>query len=373
MNLTDYLIPLADDLIPAGAGKLRHNTLMYKSDEGLKIPESVKVAILGVPEDRFSNCAGEIKLPEQVRKHLYALSAGTPEIIMDLGNLRIGKTLSDTYFGLQYVLTELASRQIITLVIGGTFDLIYGSFLAFEPQKPTITTITPHLRLPDFGNHHPFNTIISHCDDFSINFCNIAYQSYYNNQEDINFLKDHFFETYRLGEITADVSRCEPALRDTDVLALSMNAVKYSDAPAASVPSPNGLTGEEACQLAYYAGLGYRCKTMGIFDTLLQNDMQNITAKLVAQIAWYFIEGVKLRSAEHPLTHPQNFKKYLILYDQLHYNLCFYKNFKTERWWVEVPSLNGEPEFISCTYEDYCKATEQELPDRWWKRYQQIN
>ncbi|MDR2848527.1 MAG: arginase family protein [Bacteroidales bacterium] len=373
MNLKDYLIPVSDDIVPPGKGKLGHNIIMYQSDAGLTIPASAKIAILGVPEDRFSNCAGEIKLPEQTRRQLYALSEGTPETIIDLGNLRIGKTLSDTYFGLQHVLTELASLQIVTLVIGGTFDLFYGSFLAFESEKPTITTVTPYLRLPDYGNHHPLNTIIYHSDNFPVNFCNIGYQSYYNSREDLDYLKDQFFETYRLGEATADITKCEPVLRDTDLLALSLSAVKYADAPAASFPSPNGFTGEETCQLAYYAGLGYRCKSMSIFDALLQNDVQNITAKLAAQIAWYFIEGVKRRSMEHPKTAPQKFKKYLIFYDQLHYNLCFYKHIQTERWWLEVPSLKGKTEYISCTYDDYTKATEQEIPERWWKRYQKIN
>jgi hypothetical protein len=48
---------------------------------------------------------------------------------------------------------------------------------------------------------------------------------------------------------------------------------------------------------------------------------------------------------------------------------------QTERWWMEVPSISNEKEslMISCTPEDYTKATEQEIPDRWWKTYQRIN
>jgi arginase family enzyme len=348
---------------------------MYANKPAFEIPDTVKVAVLGVPEDRFSNNAGEIKLPEQARKQLYALAADQSDAIIDLGNLRTGKTLSDTYFGLQHVLTELYEHNIVALVIGGTLDVFYGSYLAFEGRKLTLTNINPHLRLPEYGAEHPLNTVIFDNSKQQVHCCNVGYQSYYVSQQDLETLKNKFAETYRLGAVRADIRDSEPVIRDSDLLALSMNAVKYSDAPAAAISSPNGFSGEEVCQLAFYAGLGCRCKCMGIFDVLPQNDFQNITAKLVAQIAWYFMEGVKQRNAEHPKETPQNFKKYLIYYDNLDHDLCFYKNIKTERWWMEVPSLQGEQnnEIISCTQDDYTKATEQEIPDRWWKMYQKIN
>ncbi|MDR0713811.1 MAG: arginase family protein [Bacteroidales bacterium] len=372
MNLEDYLIPIEESLIPPGKGKTGHHIIMHNGS-GLKIPATAKIAILGVPEDRFSDCAGEIKLPEQIRKQLYVLSAGSPGDVVDLGNLRTGNTLTDTYFGLQHVLSEMATLQIVTLIAGGTSDLIYGGFLAFESQHPTVTVISPYLRLPDRENRHPLNTVIYRSDNSSSHFCNIGYHSYYADREDLDYMKERFYETCRLGEATDNIRNCEPVVRDTDLLALSMNAVKYADAPAASLPSPNGFTGEEVCQLAYYAGLGNRCKCMGVFDALPQNDLQNITVKLAAQIAWYFIEGVKHRNAEHPKNEPYNFKKYTILHDKHNFQLCFFKNIKTERWWLEVPSADGNPEYISCSPSDYAKATEQEIPDRWWKMYCKLN
>jgi hypothetical protein len=267
----------------------------------------------------------------------------------------------------------MVEQQIVTLMIGGTSDLIYGGFLALESYNPTVTAISPYLHLPDYEDRHPLNALIYQSDNFSSHFCNIGYQSYYIDREDLDFMKERFFETYRLGEATDNICRCEPVIRDTDLLALSMNAVKYADAPAASLPSPNGFTGEETCQLAYYAGLGNRCKCMGIFDVLPQNDLQHTTVKLAAQIAWYFIEGVKCRNAEHPKNEPHNFKKYMILHDKHNSHLSFFKNIKTERWWLEVPSADGHSEYIACTPDDYVKATEQEIPDRWWKMFHKLN
>ncbi|MDR1673371.1 MAG: hypothetical protein LBS09_07955 [Bacteroidales bacterium] len=375
MNLCDYLIPVNNEpSLSTRSGTIGRNIITYGDDGGFKIPASAKVALLGVPEDRFSDGAGEIKLPEQVRKQLYALSSDA-ENVVDLGNLRTGKTLLDTYFCLQHVVSELHAHGMVTVLIGGTIDLFYGGYLAFEGRKINLTGIIPSLRLPEQGEEqHPLNRMIFE-DNPEIHYCNIGYQSYYVHQQELDALKEKFAETYRLGEATWNIADMEPVMRDSDIIALSMNAVKYADAPAASITSPNGFTGEEVCQLAFYAGLSHRCKCMGIFDALPQNDMQHITAKLIAQIVWYFIEGIKGRNTETPETDAIGFKKYVIYYDQLHHDLCFYKHIKTNRWWMEVPSLKGKQhnEIISCTQEDYAKATEQEIPNRWWKIYQKIN
>ena len=408
MNWADYLIPANCN---AGKyGSLGDVMVMYKGEPDFKIPDSTKVAIIGIPEDRFSDGAGEIKSPGAVRKQLYVLSAGSQGTVLDLGNLRTGKTLADTYYGLRDVLSELYRRDVITLLLGGSMDVFYGNYLAMEEQEATLSYVAPQLRFPSHSanSSHPLNTLIFHQPESSkfkvqsskfkvqssnvepetlnlkpetlnnepLHVCNIGYQSYYVPQLDLDYFHERHFEAYRLGEAKESNLRVsEPIIRDSDLLAISMDAVKYSDAPAASNASPNGFTGEEICQIAFYAGLSHRCRSLGIFDMLPQNDTQDITAKLTAQMAWYFVEGIKRRNPDNPKDDVQNFKKYLIYFDQLHHNLCFYKNIQTERWWMEVPFASDDQDgiIISCTQEDYVKAAEQEIPDRWWKTYQRIN
>ncbi len=374
MNPVDYLIPVNRGVNEQGS--FGSDIILYGGEPYFELPESTKVAILGVPEDRFSDGAGEIKSPEKIRKQLYALSAGSPGTVVDLGNLRTGKTLADTYFGLRHILSELYEHNIVTLLIGGTSDVFYGNYLAFENRKVTVTTVSPRLRFFDGAEKHPFNALTFDRGDLPVYMCNIGYQSYYVSRKDLEFFRTEHLEAYRLGEVRAgNICESEPVIRDSDLLSISMNAVKYSDAPGASNASPNGFSGEEICQISHYAGLSHRCRSVGIFDMVPQNDLRDITAKLAAQVVWYFIEGVKRRNVDNPRDAVQNFKKYVIYFDQLHHNLCFYKNIKTERWWMEVPSLNNdrESEIISCTRDDYAKASEQEIPDRWWKMYQRIN
>lgn len=394
MNLANYLIPAVCNACKHGS--FGDTVVMYQGESNFEIPASTKVAIIGVPEDRFSDGAGEIKSPGAIRKQLYALSTGSHGTIVDLGNLRTGKNLADTYFGLRDIISELYEQNVVVLLIGGTLDVFYGNYLAVEGKNATLTNVTPRLRLPERSNaKHPLNTLVfDQPDDLTpgpspqergsggevrllpLHVCNLGYQSYYVSQQDLDYFSDRHYEAYRLGEIReGNLRKSEPVIRDTDILAISMDAIKYSDAPAASNPSPNGFTGEEICQVTFFAGLSHRCRTLGIFDMLPHNDLQDITSKLAAQMAWYFMEGVKKRNPDNPKEHIQNFKKYLIYFDQLHHNLCFFKNIQTERWWLEVPSISNMDDgvVISCTEEDYIKAAEQEIPDRWWKTYQRIN
>jgi len=386
MNYADYLIPACGNACKQGC--FGDSVVKYQGEPDFEIPTSAKVAIIGIPEDRFSDGAGEIKSPVYIRKQLYSLSEVSQETVVDLGNLKVGKILPDTYYGLRDVLVELYQRNIAVLLIGGTMDVFYGNYLAMEGQNLNLTSISPQLRFPE--NHplntltferekpvpQPLSTVEGSGEKFPVHICNIGYQSYYVQQQDLDYFSDHFFEAYRLGEVREGNMRgSEPVIRDSDLLAISMNAVKFSDAPGASISSPSGFTGEEICQLAFFAGLSHRCRSLGIFDMIPQNDVQDITSKLAAQLAWYFIEGVLKRNPGNPENDIQNFKKILIYFEQLHHNLNFYKNMQTERWWMEVPSLSGETGslMISCTQDDYVKATEQEIPDRWWKTFQRIN
>ena len=59
-------------------------------------------------------------------------------------------------------------------------------------------------------------------------------------------------------------------------------------------------------------------------------------------------------------------------------DIVFYKSDKTERWWLEVPyppekGIKFERHYlIPCDYEDYEKASQNELPDLWWKTYRKL-
>ena len=133
--------------------------------------------------------------------------------------------------------------------------------------------------------------------------------------------------------------------------------------------------GEEACQISKYGGMSDRLTCFALFGLKPETDQNQQTIKLCAQIAWYFINGFSLRKQDYPKTTIKHYKKFIVELSQIKQTLVFYKSPKSDRWWLEVPSESGNNSgvIVACSYEDYQKACNQEVPDRWLKAYQKIN
>ena len=92
---------------------------------------------------------------------------------------------------------------------------------------------------------------------------------------------------------------------------------------------------------------------------------------------WYFIEGYYNRRIDEPRD-LSTLTKYRITLKGGAHELVFYKNPLTERWWMEVPYADSiganEPrvELIPCSENEYLKAREDEIPDRWWNTHYKL-
>jgi formiminoglutamase len=83
-----------------------------------------RVALIGLPEGRGSRCRQIAEGPDAIRAHLYTLAAFAPETkIFDLGNIKCGKELKDTYAALKMVAEELSMLGIPLLILGGSQEL----------------------------------------------------------------------------------------------------------------------------------------------------------------------------------------------------------------------------------------------------------
>ena len=189
-------------------------------------------------------------------------------------------------------------------------------------------------------------------------------------------MKKLYFDTIRLGFARSEMSEVEPFLRDSDMVSLDINAIKQADAPGHATPSVNGFYGEEACQLAKYAGLSDRLSCFCVFEINPNFDVNNQTVELAAQIIWHFVQGFYLRQKDFPVSDLKKYIKFIVNFEKSEQKLIFYKSPKTERWWIEIPYEEKNKEkklIIPCSYQDYFKATRQEIPDKWWKYFQKLN
>ena len=386
MNFKDYLTPVNNKLLDISSipdkFKLANNICIFSPFENYNLKE-FDLAILGIPEERNSQFKGCKFTPDLVRTQLYNLyRPGNKINMIDLGNISIGSTVNDTYAAVRDILIELLNNNIVPIIIGGSNDLNFANYLAYEKLDKTINiaSIDSKINLPtsntDVLSYSYLNEIIMRKDNQLFNFSNIGYQSYFVSQEEIDLANNLFFDYYRLGSVQSNLKKIEPILRDADIISFSMSSIKQSDAPGNSTSSPNGFYGEEACQIAKYAGISDKVSSFGLYDLNPKFDRHNQTTHLAAQIIWHFVEGFYQRKKDYPFTDIDNYQKFIVHLVKINHDLIFYKSNKTDRWWLEIhfiKSLVNKKLIVACSYEDYQMACNHEIPDRWWKIYQKIS
>lgn len=373
----DFLAPVDTEILDFISGLSSQqlgSKIVLHTEKQFPDVNKIKIALIGVLENRGSNISiSEVNLIA-ARKELYGLYPGNWDAsIADLGDILAGNTVEDTYFALRKVASALIKKKIIPIVIGGSQDLTYALYRAYDDLEQMVNLVSIDSKF-DFGKESEEVSATSYLTKIIIdepnnlfNYCNIGYQTYYNSQEEIDLIEKLFFDGYRLGEVSNNISISEPVFRDADLVSLDLNSVKSADSGNFVSFSPNGFNGKEICSLSRYAGISDKVSLFGIFNH--NNSVQE--SAIIAQIIWYFIEGFHYRSNEYPFGSRENYLKYIVPLEEE--ELVFYKSNKTDRWWIEIPFIsNGNNKLkrntlLPCSYEEYLAACNQELPERWWK------
>ena len=377
----DFLTPIKDSVVAylalQSSSCLGQNIQINCIQEGFPDLENVKIAIFAVNEDRNSqNNFGCGEGLHAIRTKLYELFPGNWDTnIADLGTVEKGNQVSDTYFAVKEIIVSLIKRNIIPIIIGGGQDITYINYRAYDALEQSVNITTVDSRF-DLGNLEEeltsqsyLSKIIMQEPNNLFNYCNVGYQTYFNSQEEISLLDNLFFDTYRLGEAKV-LENIEPAFRNADIVSIDIGAVRQSEAPANNNSSPNGFYGEEICAISRYAGLSDKVSSFGIYEYNSKYDKNDQTAHLIAQMIWYFIEGVNFRVKDYPFSGKENYQKFTILLEEDE-PLLFYKSNKSGRWWMEINILSNNKykrhALIPCTYKDYTDATKQVIPEKWYK------
>jgi len=386
MELTDYLWPINEQIFENIANSSPRSLVNVMDIHTKKMPtlDGVDLVFVGVNESRYSNSHSIAETPDQIRKYLYGLIQTKHALkIADLGNIHAGEGMNDTLFALNAVLSYLYEKKLTVIILGGTQDLAYAQYTAFQHINRSLQMATcdaemhllPNESQPEKSNY--LHKIISHQPAFLFNVSHLSSQQYFIEQEGIDAFEKMNFDVIRLGNVQTKMSECEPLIRNAEMFVMSMNSVRASDAPASISGNPNGLYGEEACQISRYAGMSNEMMSFGIYDLVTEKDMDNRTVKLVSQMIWYFIDGFYNRKNEYPTPESKDYITYRTIIQNNHYEIVFYKNAFTDRWWMEVPYPNEKSKhkgkfMVPCSYADYELALKDEIPDRWMKAYHKL-
>ena len=339
---------------------------------------TVRIAIFGVLETRnATDHIGESFALTEVRKAFYSLFPGNWNTeVADLGDLIIGARVEDTYFAVTELIQALLQQKIIPVVLGGSQDLTYANYRAYDTIKPmiNIVNIDKSFDLGDSSkpitNSSYLGKVILEKPYNLFNYTALGYQTYFNAQEEIDLMEKLYFEYYRLGDINKNIKTVEPALRDADLVTIDLKSVKSSEVSVKQKFSPNGFDGKEICAISRYAGISNRVSSFGIYEYNPSPD-DEATSMLIAQMIWYFIEGFNCRVQDDNFENTEDFNKYTVLVEGQ--ELVFYKSLKTGRWWIQTPFLSfsntkqKKYSLLACMHEDYEQAIKGYIPERWYK------
>lgn len=321
----------------------------------------VSIAIVGVSSQA-----------DRTRNELYKLNWRFENLkVADLGNLKAGRNEKDRQYALSEALGELLDLGIIAVIIGDGPAYLYGQYKGYRqnPEPVEIVKVSPNIDLEEGA---PLRQILVEKPNYLFNIDFMATQAYYVSEQTAAVLDKMYFENHRLGELRNNIAETEPILRSAHMLMFDMNAVRASDAPGTALKSPNGLYAEEAARIARYAGISNKLSSAQFFG-IDQKSKDIQTHTLLAQMIWYFIDGVTARFHDHPKVNDSGFLIYRNRLNSTGHEVVFYKSRKSDRWWMEIPHpYEKKSFFIGCSYKDYEHVNEDEMPDRWWRAYQRL-
>ena len=304
---------------------------------------------------------GEIANFDPIRTELYNLQQSNISYsVVDLGHLR-SENKTQAIERTKEVCAFLKDKKIIPIVLGQNHELDAGQFQAFEHSKETVNlTVVDHsfdLETNE-GDGHLYSNI-TNSNVLLDQYTHLGYQSFYTDYEAIHIFEKLNFEGFRLGYLKEELKEIEPSIRKSHIMSFDLSSIKYGESKGCSVKNPFGLTGEEACQIAWYAGLSDRMSSFGIYDYVSVDDVDMQTAKICSTMLWYFIDGVAHRRDSQNFE-TNDYLKYTVFLNRTGEDLIFYKNIRTDKWWLKA----GE-DVIPCSYKDYKLAASGEIPDRW--------
>ncbi|MCE3296420.1 MAG: hypothetical protein K0R65_2134 [Crocinitomicaceae bacterium] len=302
--------------------------------------------------------------------------------IYDLGTIMPGNEIKDTYFALSQVVAELVKNNILPVVLGGTQDLTFALYQAYQhlEQMVNLTNVDYAFDLGDpeetIASNGYISQIMMHRPCYLFNVSTIGIQAPYVKKSEMDLFEKLYFDVCRLGEFNADFKVAEPLLRNSDILSLDLNSIRFSDYEN-EAGMPNGFYANQVCQVAKYAGISDKLAVFGIFN-VQPNDRNLKNNTLIAEIIWYFIDGFAQRKGDFPIGTKREYTKFNVHLEGYDNDLVFYKSPKSNRWWMEVPfpSKNGvkyeRHHLVPCNFEDYQAAMQNEMPNLWWKTYQKL-
>jgi len=371
-SLIDFLVPVNLDEIANDEGFKNAQMGGHIAIYNTEFPDitNADIVLVGCNEWRgegiyTANAANE------VRAIFYKLYHWHDSVtIVDIGNIKIGATLQDTYAAVKEVVKEVISLNKKIVVIGGSHDVMLGQYYAYQSTEKIIEVCNVDAVINiDWDSVTPAENflmeMLTAAPNFIRSYNHIGFQSYLVHPKMLEVIDKLGFECTRVGRVKEDFDDVEPHFRNAELLSFDIAAIQNAHAPA-NYLTPNGFTGEEACILMQYAGQSAKMQSIGIYGYNPEKDTQQLTAKQISHMLWYLMDGVYKGKQEPNIEDAESFREFHLQANEV--ETTFLQSIYTGTWWMKLP--NGK--YIACSYKDYLTASKDEIPDRWMKAIERM-
>lgn len=336
---------------------------------GSQIRKEIKedsIVLLFVSDYRGANGDAEVQDFTAIRKEFYQLSKLDFEVpLVDLGDLVSGKSVEDTHYILQEIVSACHYKRAIPVIIGGSNDLAFSLFsgLNFHQKNINYTQISNIISLKQSEgiNEHTFLTKILGSKNFSIkNYHHLGYQKHLNEVDSVKLIKEVEFDIIRLAEMMNSTEKTEPFFRKADLVTVNCDAIESFSEAFSINPQVNGLNRREICAYMKEIGLSENLKSAGIFNYNIYSENQ-LNHQLLAQMIWYLIEGINIQKS-HPKE--RHYETFYVLIDEHQYA---FKRDTFSNLWYFGDDDNIES-CIPCSRKDFDEAKKGWLSPRLTKK-----
>lgn len=341
-------------------------------DDGFPDIDHADLVIVGCGEMRGAGIQfTHTDSPDAIRSEFYRLYHWHTEVnVADLGNVKCGATLQDSYAALRMVLQELLSLGKKVLILGGSHDITTAQYQAQTGEGKIIDAACVDARIDmDMESMTPADNFLvdlfTGIPNYLRHYNHIGFQSYFMHPQMLETIDKLRFDCYRVGKVKEDISEMEPAIRNSDLLSFDIAAIQHAHAPANHV-TPNGFSGEEACTLMQYAGMSHTCRTIGIYGYIPTQDVHQMTAKQISHLIWYAMDGIQRGKQEASMEDRNAFNEFTLAFAEV--ETVFLQSKKTGRWWMQL----HDGKYIACSYRDYLTASNNDIPERWMRAAERI-
>lgn len=304
--------------------------------------------------------------PDAIRAEYYKLYHWHTEVsVADIGNVKCGASLQDSYAALRTVVQELIEQGKKVIIIGGSHDNTLAQYQAYGAMDKIIDAVAIDARIDlDMDSVLPadqflvdmFTGVPNHLKHYT----HIGFQSYFMHPQMLETINKLGFDCFRVGKVKEAIDEMEPPIRNSEMLSFDIAAIQHAHAPA-NLITPNGFNGEEACTLMQYAGMSRHCSSIGIYGYAPEQDQHALTAKQISHMLWYIMDGIYKGKQEADMDNRSAFDEFTIAFAEI--ETVFLRSKRTGRWWMQL----HDGKYVACSYNDYLTASNNDIPERWMR------